>query len=487
MDGIRSGKDSVNMMAASTQIAQLQAAFASQKQAFLKEMLPSRAVRHERLQRLLEMTQKYGTELAQAISLDFGNRSPNITRLFDTVLVESAVKHAQRHLKHWMRTRRAPTAIYFRPASNKIMRQPLGVVGVIAPWNYPYQLAMSPAVGAIAAGNRVMIKPSELTPRFSSLLEKIVGEYFKPDEMIVVNGDAEVGKAFSELPFDHLIFTGSTQVGRIVAQAAARNLTPVTLELGGKSPAIFDVSADMPEMAARIAHGKLVNAGQTCVAPDYVFVHKDQVSTFVSAYQAAVAKMFPTIADNPDYTSVVSERHFSRLQALRDDAKAQGAQVIEINPAQEKLLDSARKFAPTLIVGATEQMRVMREEIFGPLLPVLAYDNLDEAISYINAHDRPLALYFMGSDNQAKAKVLENTIAGGVTINDCIWHFGQEDVPTGGVGASGMGAYHGEYGFVTFSKETPIFNQPRFNGMFMMYPPYGKNFDRLMTVMKKLI
>ncbi len=469
------------------EIATLQAAFLAQKNAFVADMLPSHAVRHERLQRILLMTQKYGKELAEAISQDFGNRSPNITRLADTMLVEAAVHHAQRHLKHWMRTRRAPTAIYFMPGSNKIMRQPLGVVGVIAPWNYPYQLALSPAVGAIAAGNRVMIKPSELTPRFSVLLEKIVAEFFKPEEMIVINGDANIGKAFSELAFDHLIFTGSTQVGRSVAQAAARNLTPVTLELGGKSPVIFDASADLNEMAARVAHGKLFNAGQTCVAPDYVFVRKDQVSSFVSAFQAAVAKMFPTIANNPDYTSVISERHFTRLQALRDDAKAQGAQVVEINPAQEQLLDAARKLLPTLILDATDNMRVMREEIFGPLLPVIAYDSLDEAIAYINAHDRPLALYFMGTDSDAKNKVLANTIAGGMTINDCIWHFGQEDVPTGGVGASGMGAYHGEYGFITFSKEKPIFNQPRWNGMFMLHPPYGKNFARLMAVMNKII
>ncbi|MEN9867017.1 MAG: hypothetical protein RL748_2607, partial [Pseudomonadota bacterium] len=410
-------------------LAQLQQSFARQQQAFLADMVPSRAVRHERLQRLLQMTEKYGKEIADTISADFGNRSPHLTRLSDTMLVEAAVKHAQRHLRGWMRTRRAPTAIYFMPGSNAIMRQPLGVVGIIAPWNYPYQLAMSPAVGAIAAGNRVMIKPSELTPRFSALLEKIVAEFFKPEEMIVINGDAQVGRAFSELPFDHLLFTGSTQVGRMVAQAAARNLTPVTLELGGKSPVIFDASADMAEMASRVAHGKLFNGGQTCVAPDYVFVPKNQLDSFVAGFSAAVGKMYPTLASNPDYTSVVSERHFTRLQGLRDEARAMGAKIVEINPAQETLVDASRKLAPTLIIGATEQMRVMREEIFGPLLPVLTYDNIDQAISYVNAHDRPLALYFMGTDSTAKQRVLNNTIAGGMTVNDCIWHFGQEDVP----------------------------------------------------------
>lgn len=465
----------------------LQAMFARQQQAFLQEFNPSHAVRTDRLRRVVLMTEKYEHELAQAISSDFGNRSPHMTRMADTMLVEAAAKHAIRHLRKWMRTRRAPTALYFMPGSNKIMRQPLGVVGIIAPWNYPYQLALSPAVGALAAGNRVMIKPSELTPRFSALLEKMVAEFFSPEEMCVVNGDAATGRAFSELPFNHLIFTGSTQVGRLVAQAAARNLTPVTLELGGKSPVIIDTSADIEETAKRIAHGKLFNGGQTCVAPDYVMLPAGKQQEFVAAFGRAVAQMFPTFADNPDYTSVISPRHWQRLQDLVQDAREQGAQVVEINPANERLPEAARKVLPTLILDAHDKLRVMGEEIFGPLLPVMTYNSLQQAIDYVNAHERPLALYFMGSDSAAKDKVLNNTIAGGVTVNDVIWHFGQEDVPIGGVGASGMGAYHGEYGFVAFSKEKPIFNQPRLNGMFMLYPPYGNQFKRLMAVLKKII
>ena len=474
-------------VALSQEEQQLRALFAAQQKAFLTDLNPSKTVRLDRLQRLLQMTLKYGEEMATAISADFGNRSPNITRLADTMLVEAAIKHAKRHLSKWMRARRAPTALYFMPGSNRIMRQPLGVVGVIAPWNYPYQLAMAPAVGAIAAGNRVMLKPSELTPRFSALLEKAVAEFFKADEFVVVNGDAAIGRTFSELAFDHLIFTGSTQVGRLVAQAAARNLTPVTLELGGKSPVIIDKSADLEEMAARIAHGKLFNGGQTCVAPDYVLVPKDMLQGFLDGFKRAVLRMYPSIENNPDYTSVINDRHFQRLQGLVQDARDQGAQVIEINPAHETLSPTARKIAPTLVVGANEQMRIMREEIFGPLLPVLPYNSLEEAIAYVNAHDRPLALYYMGEDNVAKNKVLNGTIAGGMTINDCIWHFGQEDVPTGGVGASGMGAYHGEYGFRTFSKEKPIFNQPRYNGMFLLYPPYGETFARMMSVVKRFL
>ncbi len=289
------------------------------------------------------------------------------------------------------------------------------------------------------------------------------------------------------MPILAALFTGSTQVGRIVAQAAARNLTPVTLELGGKSPVIIDASADLEETAARIAHGKLFNGGQTCVAPDYVFLPKAALSTFLDAFKRAVGKMYPHLSNNPDYTSIISPRHFERLHGLLDDARAQGAQVIEINPAHDTLDPASRMLAPTVVVGATDAMRVMQEEIFGPILPVLTYDRLDDALAYVNAHERPLALYFMGSDARAREHVLNNTIAGGVTVNDCIWHFGQEDVPIGGVGASGMGAYHGEYGFVAFSKEKPIFNQPRLNGMFMLRPPYGKTFERLGMALKKLI
>ncbi|WP_338849497.1 coniferyl aldehyde dehydrogenase [Massilia sp. W12] len=468
-------------------LQELKNLFAAQQQAFQAEMIPSKAVRKDRLRRVELMTRKYADELAQTISADFGNRAPQLTMLADTMLVEAAARHAIKHLSSWMRTRRAPTALYFQPGSNRIMRQPLGVVGVIAPWNYPYQLALAPAVGALAAGNRVLIKPSELTPRFAALLQKMVAEFFRSDEMAVVTGDAEVGRAFSELPFDHLLFTGSTQVGRLVAQAAARNLTPVTLELGGKSPVLVHSSAEIEETAARVAHGKLFNAGQTCVAPDYVFVPKDKLQEFIDAFKRATVRMFPRIANNPDYTSIISERHYQRLRSLLDDAHAHGAQVIEINPEHETLDPAARMLAPTLVLGATDEMRILQEEIFGPLLPVLTYDKLEQALDYINRHERPLALYFMGSDMRARDHVLSNTIAGGVTVNDCIWHFGQEDVPTGGVGPSGMGAYHGEYGFLTFSKQKPVFQQPWLNGMFLLRPPYGPRFAMLSKVLKKLI
>ncbi len=457
-----------------------------QRAAFVAEMNPSIAARQDRLERLAAMNEKHGTSIVEAIDADFGHRSAHETRMAELVLMGATIRHARRHLKGWMKARRVPTAMHYLPASNRLMRQPLGVVGIVAPWNYPYQLSVTPAVAAIAAGNRVMIKPSELTPRFSELLQRIVGESFAEEEIAVVIGDAQTGKAFTELPFDHLFFTGSTAVGRMVAQAAAKNLTPVTLELGGKSPAILDPSSDLATVAPRLAFGKLLNAGQTCIAPDYAFVPRDRIDSFVEHMQRAVAAMYPRLAANPDYTSIVSDRHFARLQGLLDDARAKGARIVTINPGAETFDPAKRKQPPVLVLGATPEMKLMQEEIFGPILPVLAYDRIEETISYINRHDRPLALYWFGTDGASRDKVLNQTISGGVTLNDCIWHIAQEDQPFGGVGASGTGSYHGEWGFRTFSKEKPVFTQPRLNGMFLMYPPYGKTFERMLALLKRI-
>jgi len=457
-----------------------------QRAAFVAEMNPPVAARQDRLARLAAMNEKHATRIVAAISADFGHRSPHETRMAELLLVGTAIRHARRHLKGWMKPRRVTTAMHYLPASNRLMRQPLGVVGIIAPWNYPYQLSVTPAIAAIAAGNRVMIKPYELTPRFSELLQGIVGEHFAADEIAVVTGDAATGQAFTELPFDHLFFTGSTKVGRLVAQAAAKNLTPVTLELGGKSPAVLDPSCDLATVAPRLAFGKLLNAGQTCIAPDYVFVPGDRVDSFVDHMQRAVAKLYPRLAANPDYSSIVSDRHFARLQALLEDAKAKGARIVSINPAGESFDPASRKQAPTLVLGATPEMQLMQEEIFGPILPVLAYERIEEAIAYINRHDRPLALYWFGADDASRDRVLSQTISGGVTVNDCIWHIAQEDQPFGGVGASGSGAYHGEWGFRTFSKEKPVFTQSALNGMFLMYPPYGKTIERMLALLKRI-
>ena len=458
-----------------------------QQRAFLADMNPSYATRMDRLRRLQDMTERHGPALVEAISKDFGHRSAHETRLIDLMIATAAIKHVRKKLKTWMRPRRVATALHFRPGYSRILRQPLGVVGIIAPWNYPYQVSIGPAVGAIAAGNCVMIKPSELTPRFSELLRHIVAETFAEDEVAVVTGDVEAGKAFAGLPFDHLLFTGSTAVGKLVAQAAARNLTPVTLELGGKSPVIIDSSCDLDVAAPRLMHAKLLNAGQTCIAPDYALVPAGRVPEFVATLKRAAAQLYPTYGRNPDYTSIISERHYARLAALVEDARAHGAQIIPLNLSGEVADPDSRKMIPAIVLGVTPEMRILREEIFGPLLPVMTYDTLDDAIAHINGNDRPLALYWFGNERKYRDRVLAGTISGGVTINDCLWHAAQDDMPFGGVGASGMGAYHGESGFRTFSKEKPVFFQPRHNALFLLRPPYGRTFELAARLLKAII
>lgn len=460
--------------------------FEAQRQAFARQPFPTLAERRDRLQRLAALLDRHEAALVQAISADFSGRSPHETRLAEAFVVRAGLRHALRHLKGWMRERRVPTQLHFLPGRNRLLPQPLGVVGVVAPWNYPLQLSLGPALAALAAGNRVLIKPSELTPAFSALLERAVAEAFAPDEMSVVTGDASVGQAFSHLPFDHLFFTGSTPVGRLVAQAAAANLTPVTLELGGKSPAIIDSSADLDEAAQRIAYGKLLNAGQTCVAPDYVLVPTGQGEALARRIARAAERMYPTLRNNPDYTAIVSPRHHARLRDMVAEAAGLGATIVQVNPAHESLEHGTRKIAPTLVLNPPAGARLMREEIFGPVLPILEVPSLDAAIAHVQQGDRPLALYWFGRDTAHRDRVLRETISGGVTVNDCLWHLGQEHQPFGGVGASGMGAYHGEWGFNTFSKLKPVFHQSRWAGTALFRPPYGATFERLLGLLQRL-
>jgi coniferyl-aldehyde dehydrogenase len=346
------------------------------------------------------------------------------------------------------------------------------------------QLTLAPAVGALAAGNRVMIKPSELVPRFSALLREVIAAKFDATEMMVTGIEDDIAQAFASLPFDHLMFTGSTRVGRLVAEAAGRNLTPVTLELGGKSPAIVDRSADLDEAAARIAYGKLLNAGQTCIAPDYALVPQESVQDFAAKLQAQMRRMYGTDPDNADYTSVVSDRHYARLEALVADAAAKGATVMQAARPDDAAWKPKRKFPPTIILGATPDMTVMQEEIFGPLLPIVGYTNAPETVAYINAHDRPLALYWFGKDDAARDEVLARTVSGGVTVNDCLFHFTQINQPMGGIGASGSGAYHGEWGFRTLSKLKPVFYRSPLNRLADLYPPYGARIARLEKMLR---
>ena len=472
---------------ATVTIERMRAGFDAQRAAFAADMLPSRDARVDRLDRLLRLTEKYQAAIADAIAADFGHRSRHETDLAEIFLVMSAIRHTRRHVGRWMKPRRVATPLQMLPARSELIPQPLGVVGIISPWNYPYQLGMLPAAEAIAAGNRVMLKPSELTPSFSALLRGIVAEFFSPEEFVVVAGDVEVGRAFSHLAFDHLFFTGSTAVGRHVALAAAENLTPVTLELGGKSPAIIDIDCDLAIAVPRIAFGKLLNAGQTCVAPDYLLVPRGRADEVVAALKSAVTAMYPSFGANPDYTSIVSDRHYQRLVRLVEDATRGGATAIRLTASGEESAAATRKLVPTLLVGVTDDMAVMREEIFGPLLPIVPYDTLDEAIAYVNRHPRPLALYWFGRNSANRDRVLTRTISGGVTINDACWHVAQGNLPFGGVGASGSGSYHGEQGFRTFSKEKPVLHQARINGFGLFRPPYGRHFETMISLLKRYL
>jgi coniferyl-aldehyde dehydrogenase len=438
-------------------------------------------LRRDRMRRMRSLIEHNAPALADAVQADFGVRSPQLTEVADFLVLRALLSDLEKRLVAWTKPRRVPTPLYLQPASAHIQRQPLGVIGVIGPWNYPIQLTLGPAVTALAAGNRVMIKPSELTPHSSALLAALLHQAFAADELCVVQGGADVAHEFASLPFDHLLFTGSTAVGRKVAAAAAANLTPTTLELGGKSPCILDASANLADAALKIAHGKLLNAGQTCIAPDYLMLPRGMASAFEQAYGAAVQRLFPTIAGNPDYAAILTDRHHARLQALISEAQAGGARVVTLGQG----LESARQMAPTLVYDAPEGSRLLQEEIFGPVLPVLFYDRLDDAVDHINARPRPLALYWFGTDTAARDRVLQRTVSGGVSVNDTLMHIAHENLPFGGVGESGWGAYHGEAGFLRFTQQKPVLVQSRFAMGDLFYPPYGAKFDRVMGLLKR--
>ncbi len=447
---------------------------------------PPLATRLDRLARLRALISDNEQRFAAAISADFGHRCAIETLIAETLFLLGELKHTSKHLKNWMAPKSVSTQLQFWPASNRLLPQPLGVVGIIAPWNYPLQLTLAPAIGAIAAGNLVMIKPSELSPRFAALLQETVAATFEPTELLVTGIEDDIAPAFAALPFDHLVFTGSTRVGRIVAEAAGRNLTPVTLELGGKSPTIIDRSADLDVAAQRIAYAKLMNAGQTCIAPDYALVPRDKVQDFAASVQRHMIAMFGENPGNPDYTAIIADKHYVRLEGLLADAKAQGASVLQSATPDNAAWRSVRKFPPTVLTGVTPDMKIMQEEIFGPLLPVLGYDDPSEPIAFINGRDRPLALYWFGSNDAARDEVLARTVSGGVTINDCLVHFAQINQPMGGVGASGIGAYHGQWGFDTFSHLKPVFYRSPYNRLADLYPPYGAKIARLAKLLRLL-
>ncbi len=455
-----------------------------QRQDYLLTGPPGVQERIAALHSLQRLLREHQNAFLTAVSQDFGHRSRHETLLGEVFLIQESIRHAIRHLPQWMRPQRRRVPLQLWPARAQLRFEPLGVVGIMAPWNYPLSLALMPLVAALAAGNRVMLKPSEYTPACSELLARLLSTAFDPRQVSVVTGDAQIGATFAALPFDHLFFTGGTATGRLIMRAASEHLVPVTLELGGKSPALLDAPCLLEQAVQRIARGKLFNAGQTCIAPDYVLLRPGQVEPFVALYRKAVERLYPSVVNNPDYTSVVNERHYVRLQGLVDDARRQGARVVAIDPQSEHHQAPAqRKFLPTVLLDVTDDMQVMQEEIFGPILPLKTYTDLDQTLAWINARPKPLALYYFGTDRGRQNRVLARTSAGGVSINDTLLHALVEDLPFGGIGASGMGAYHGHDGFLTFSHRKPVVWQARWSGAALAEPPYGQLVERLMALL----
>lgn len=464
---------------ASHDVEGMRALVASARADFMAALPVPASVRRDRLSRAVAMLVEHAEEWAAAASADFGHRPHELTLVSDVIPAVNALKFARRHVARWMRGERRGTLfpLGLLGARARVEYQPKGVVGIVAPWNFPIGMVMSPLAGVLAAGNRAIAKPSEFAPRVARLFAELAPRYFAPEEFSIVTGGAETGRAFCALPFDHIIFTGSTGVGRHVMRAAADNLVPVTLELGGKSPVIIGRSADLERAAARIAMGKLMNAGQICLAPDYLLIDAEREQAFVDALAASASAMYPAILANDDVTAIVNDRHHARLTALIDDARAKGAEVFAVDGGTEDFpVSNARRMPLTIIRGADDDMAVMQEEIFGPLLPIRRAAGVDAAIDYVNARDRPLGLYYFGRDAAEERRVLDRTISGGVTINDVIFHVAQEDLPFGGVGASGMGHYHGADGFRAFSHAKSVFRQTGIDVARLagLRPPYGK-------------
>lgn len=418
-------------------------------------------------------------ELVRAMDEDFGGRARQETLALELAPLVDGIRHTRRHLASWMKPRRVSPGINFFPARARILYQPLGVVGILGAWNYQTFLSLSPLVDAMAAGNHALVKPSELAPRTAEALKKLISAIFPDEYVAVVTGDAQLAAEFTALPFDHLLFTGSTRVGKLVMKAASENLTPVTLELGGKCPALIYRDYPLRTAVERIMTGKLYNAGQTCLAPDYVLVHETQRDDFVKLAGEVARTLYPKFGGNPDYTSIVSAHHFDRLKNYVRDAVAHGAKAVSLAADNPPATAADRVFAPVVLLDANDTMLAMQEEIFGPILPVLVYRRLDDAIGYVNAHARPLALYYFDNDARRVERVLADTISGGATVNDVIYHIAQNNLPFGGVGPSGMGYYHGRAGFETFSKKKGIFLQSRFSSLKFLRPPYGPMADRV--------
>jgi len=462
-----------------------------QKKSFINDGVPSIELRVDRLNRLKDLIIENRYDFTESLNADFGNRSKNASLMTDVYTIVPEINHAIKNIKKWTKDEKRSSNFPFGllGAKSYIRYEPLGTVGMISPWNFPVNLAFGPLAAIFAAGNQVMHKPSELTPETAKLMKDLCDKNFDETEFATFLGGPEVGEAFSRLHFDHLLYTGSGNVGKHVMNAASQNLVPLTLELGGKSPVVISEGADMDVSAKRIMFGKTMNAGQICLAPDYVIVHKNKKDEFIKRSENAIQEFYPDIKNNDDYTSIINERHFDRLNSLIDDAREKGATINQINPANEDFSQQEfYKIPPTIITNATSDMRVMNEEIFGPILPVVEYDDINDAISMINNKDRPLGLYYFGTNKNEETNILNNTSSGGVTINNVVGHIQQKDLPFGGVGPSGMGRYHSLDGFKNFSNPRAVFKDVSFKldrAFNDIRPPYKNGFEKLVKSLLK--
>jgi coniferyl-aldehyde dehydrogenase len=473
--------NNTNDTTATESTSRIEQVFAKQRTASRQDPYPDLETRLQNLDKLQSILLENQTAIAEAVNADFGCRSPQETRMLEVFGLLGGIDHTRKRLKKWMKPQKRHVGMAYLGAKNTVLPQPKGVVGVIAPWNYPLFLALSPCISALAAGNRCIVKMASNSQTLCRLMDQLVSAVFDEDTLAIIPGVS--ANDFTHRPWDHLVFTGSPAVGKIVMATAANYLTPVTLELGGKSPTIIADDCDLKMAAKRLLFGKFLNAGQTCVAPDYLFIPRKKVAEFVELAKKIVNKRYPTSASQ-DFTSIIDDKAFARLNAVLQDAIEKGADAINLLGTDEANPET-RKIPPHLVLNPSDEMQIMQDEIFGPLLPIKPYDDLDEVIDYINGHERPLALYLYSNDKTSQDKVILNTLSGGVCLNDSLLHVAQHDMPFGGIGNSGMGHYHGEEGFIEFSKLRPIFKQARKSGILALAPPYGKAFERMTKLMMK--
>ena len=468
----------------------LQDSFNAQQRAFEASPMPDLSTRLALLISLQKMLLTHEEEIALAINRDFGNRSKYETRLIEITGVVHHIKYLRKNLKRWMKPLRRKLGLHLQPGSARVVYQPLGVVGIMVPFNYPLLLALVPVATALAAGNRVMVKMSESTPETANILAAVITESFSPDQLCVIGGDVNVSKQFASLPFDHLMFTGSTATGKHIMRAAADNLTPVTLELGGKSPVIIDTDFPLEEAVSRVCFAKSLNAGQTCVAPDYVLIPETLLDAFIEKYSECFNQRYPDFATNPDYTTLIHQRHWQHCQILLQDALEKGAKlhaVVKNSEAEQASLADSRKQPPMLLSNVDGSMLVMQQEIFGPLLPIVTVKEFAEALHYVRHRPRPLALYYFGFDEEKIQRLVDETHSGSVAINELMMQVAVDDLPFGGIGPSGMGNYHGKEGFITFSHVKSILLKGRLNTTKWLYPPFKRWIPRLiMRLLLKL-